>query len=82
MLTIRLSKTGRKKAPLFTIVATDSRKARNGLFIEKLGFYNPKLETGKNITQLKTDSLKDWLKKGAQVSDTVRTLLKSNKVQL
>lgn len=82
MLTIRMSKNGRKKAPLFTIVATDSRKAREGLYIEKLGFYNPALETGKNLYQLKTDKIKAWMEKGAQVSDTVRNLLKANNVQI
>ncbi|PIP92473.1 MAG: 30S ribosomal protein S16 [Bdellovibrio sp. CG12_big_fil_rev_8_21_14_0_65_39_13] len=82
MLTIRMSKNGRKKAPLFTIVATDSRKAREGLYIEKLGFYNPALEAGKNLTQVKTDKIKAWMEKGAQVSDTVKNLLKANNVQI
>jgi len=82
MIKIRLSRVGRKLVPLFTIVATDARSQRDGNYIEKLGHYNPKAETGKSLVNVNTDKIKEWVKKGAQISDTVRTLLKNNKIIL
>jgi small subunit ribosomal protein S16 len=82
MVVIRLTRTGRTHDPHFTIVAIDSRKPREGLFLEKLGQYNPKAPAGQNLQQIKTDAIKAWVNKGALLSDTVRTLFKSHKVQL
>jgi small subunit ribosomal protein S16 len=82
MIKIRLSRVGRKLVPLYTIVATDARSQRDGNYIEKLGHYNPKLEAGKNLNNVNIEKIKEWVKKGAQVSDTVRTLLKTNKIAL
>lgn len=75
---IRLVRLGRKKRPFYRIVVCDSRERRNGNFIEILGYYNPVLE----VPEVKIDDEKalEWLKKGAQPSDTVRSLLSKNGV--
>lgn len=80
MLTVRLSRGGRRNDPVYTIVVTDSRKSRDGGFLEKLGQYNPHdTATLKNV---KVDRLKELVAKGATISDTVRTLLKNQKIAL
>jgi small subunit ribosomal protein S16 len=80
MLTVRLSRGGRKNDPVYTIVVTDSRKSRDGGFLEKLGQYNPKEATA--LKNVKVDRLKILMSKGATISDTVRTLLKNQKIAL
>ena len=71
---IRLKRIGAKKAPVYRIVVADSRAPRDGRFIEEIGFYNPIA----NPCELRVDLEKanDWIRKGAQPSDTVRGLLK------
>ena len=71
---IRLKRVGAKKAPVYRIVVADSRCPRDGRFIEEIGYYNPISEP----VELKVDLVKadEWIKKGAQPSDTVRGLLK------
>ena len=81
MLTIRLQRGGRTHMPIYTIVAADSRNARDGRFSEKLGQYNPHLTEGE-LLNVKADRISELISKGATISDTVRTLLKKNKVQL
>ena len=78
MLTVRLSRGGRKNDPVYTIVVTDSRKSRDGGFLEKLGQYNPKDATA--LKNVKVDRLKLLMSKGETISDTVRTLLKNQKI--
>lgn len=80
MLTVRLSRGGRKNDPVYTIVVTDSRKSRDGGFLEKLGQYNPKEATA--LKNVKIDRLKLLMSKGATISDTVRTLLKNQKIAI
>lgn len=81
MIKIRLSRTGRKLSPIYTIVATDSRNARDaGKYLAKLGFFNPKAK--EQITNLNLETIKNWLGKGAELSDTVRTIFKANKIKL
>lgn len=75
-----MSRGGRRNDPSFTLVLTDSRKSRDGGFIEKLGNYNPRAASV--LFNLKTDRIKELVKSGATVSDTVRTLLKKEKVTL
>ena len=70
---IRLARHGRSKRPFYNIVVTDSRKARNGKFIEKIGTYNP-LTIPAQIT-LDVDKAFNWIMKGAQPTDTVRKML-------
>lgn len=86
---IRLARYGAKKRPFYRIVAADSRFRRDGRFIEILGTYDPqnitvardsdqKKEMG--IVTLKTDRLQHWVNVGAQVSPTVKSLLKREKI--
>ena len=82
MIKIRLARGGRVHRPIYTIVATDERNARDGgSFLEKLGQYNPELKEN-TLNSVKTERISYWLSKGAAMSDTVRTLLKKNNVQL
>lgn len=73
---IRLKRMGAKKAPFYRVVVADSRAPRDGKFIEEIGYFNPLSEPN----ELKIDNEKaiDWMKKGAQPSDTVRALLKKS----
>ena len=70
---IRLRRMGAKKAPFYRVVVADSRYPRDGRFIEILGHYNP--TTNPATVKLDTDKAYEWIKKGAQPSDTVKTLL-------
>jgi small subunit ribosomal protein S16 len=77
MLKIRLKRVGRKHDPSFRVVLVDSHKGpKTGKVNENLGFYDPK----KDIKDLKAESIKDWISKGAQVSDTVHNLLVDQKI--
>jgi small subunit ribosomal protein S16 len=80
MLTVRLSRGGRKNDPIYSIVVTDSRKPRDGGFLAKLGQYAPKQAIP--LTGVKLEEIKHHISKGAQLSDTVRTLLKKQKIAL
>jgi small subunit ribosomal protein S16 len=71
---IRLSRFGKRHHPTYRVVVTDSRKARNGQFLEQLGFYDPNLKTP--AVRFVFDRVMYWLGVGAQPSDTVRSLLK------
>jgi len=73
---IRLSRKGTKKRPFYHIVVANSRNARDGSFIEKVGTYNPMLarEDEKRIT-LVTDRIKYWLSQGAQTTDKIARFL-------
>ncbi len=81
MVKIRLTRTGRRNAPFYTIVATDERSPRDGKFLQKLGFYNPKTKDN-GITQLDKDAVVGWIAKGAQLSDTINSLFKKNGIKL
>ena len=74
MVKIRLKRMGAKKAPFYRVVVADSRYPRDGRFIEEIGTYNPLKEP----TELKVDAerAQQWIKDGAQPTDTVRILLK------
>lgn len=80
MVKIRLSRGGRTHKPVYTIVAANSRNARDGKFLEKLGQYDP--NATEVLKDVKVDSIKSWLTKGAQVSDTVKSLFRKNGVTL
>ena len=73
-VTIRFKRLGAKKNPFYRIVVADSRSPRDGRFIEELGYYNP---MNKEL-KLDNDKAAEWVKKGAQPTDTVRALLKKN----
>lgn len=70
---IRLARRGSKKHPTYRIVVADSRRARDGRFIESIGFYNP--QTDPSTIDVDEAKAREWLKNGAQPSDTVRKLL-------
>ena len=74
MVKIRLRRMGAKKAPFYRIVVADSRSPRDGRCIEEIGTYNPLT----NPAEVKIDAEKaqNWVKNGAQPTDTVRSLLK------
>ncbi len=74
MVRIRLRRTGRKKTPTFRIVVADSQSPRDGRFLEIIGQYVPR--AGETALNLKSDRANYWLDKGAQPSDTVRSLLR------
>ncbi len=80
MLTVRLSRGGRKNDPVYSVVVTDSRKPRDGGYLDKLGQYLP--HDKQPLKNVKIDQIKALVKKGATVSDTVRTLLKREKITL
>jgi len=73
MVTIRLRRAGSKKRPFFRIVVADSRAARDSSFVEILGHYNPRTKPA--IVHVDKERVDYWLKKGAQPSDSVRTLI-------
>ena len=73
---IRLKRMGMKKHPFYRIVIADGRSPRDGRFIEEIGYYNPM----KQPAEIKVDNEKaqQWMKNGAQPTDTVRVLLKKS----
>jgi small subunit ribosomal protein S16 len=78
-VSIRLRREGALNRPYYKVVVADSRSPRDGKFIEIIGTYDPK-KTGHNST-LKMDRVEHWISKGAQPSDTVRSLIKKNRKQ-
>lgn len=78
MVKIRLKRMGMKKQPFYRIVVTDSRNARDGRFIEEIGYYNPL--TDPVDIKIDQERAKYWLGTGAQPTDTMRGLLKKGGV--
>src|SRR3954465_8625157 len=78
-VSIRLRREGALNRPYYKVVVADSRSPRDGKFIEIIGTYDPK-KTGHN-SALKLDRIDHWISKGAQPSDTVRSLIKKSKKQ-
>ena len=76
MVVIRLARGGAKKRPFFNLVVADSRRARDGRFIERIGFYNPKAPTGQETLRIDRERLTFWRSKGARLSDTAARLVK------
>jgi small subunit ribosomal protein S16 len=76
MVVIRLARGGAKKRPFFNVVVADRRDARDGRFIEKLGFYDPKAPAGRESLRIALDRLTHWQGKGAKLSDTVARLVR------
>ena len=74
MVVIRMRKMGSKKRPFFRVIVTDSRTARDSSFVEIVGHYNPRMKPAK--VEIDRERINHWVEKGAQLSDTVRTLLK------
>lgn len=76
MLKIRLRRMGAKKAPFYRIIVADSRAPRNGAFVEEIGYYNPIKEPAE--INVDVEKARQWMKNGAQPTDTVRSLLKKS----
>ena len=72
---IRLARVGSKKNPIYRVVVADARSPRDGRFIEIVGRYNP--QTDPSTIELNEDKIRDWVGKGAQPSNTVRRLMKT-----
>ncbi len=79
MLTIRLARVGAKKKPSYRVVVTEKSQPRDGRFVEVVGHYDPSRRVGTAVT-LKSERIQHWLRRGAQPSDTVRSLLRKLKV--
>ena len=75
---IRLRRMGAKKAPFYRIVVAESRYPRDGRVIEEIGYYDPTKEP--SVVKVDSDKAKDWIAKGAQPTDTVKTILKNEGV--
>ena len=79
MIKIRLSRGGTKKRPVYKVVIADSRRARDGRFIEKVGFFNPLLpKDKKERVGLEAERIKYWLGQGAQPTTRVARILGEN----
>ncbi len=76
MVVIRLTRGGAKKRPFYNVVVTDSRTRRDGRFIERVGFYNPKAAEGIESLRMDRERIAYWRGQGAQLSETVSRLLK------
>ena len=80
MVTIRLARGGAKKRPYYHVVVADSRRARDGRFIERVGFFNPIAVQGQEALRLNAERIAHWQSLGAQTSLAVKKLLKKNTV--
>ena len=78
MVTIRLARGGSKKRPFYHLTVADSRTARNGRFIERVGFFNPVARGQEERLRVDGDRIGYWVSQGAQVSDRVASLIKES----
>jgi small subunit ribosomal protein S16 len=77
VLTIRLARIGKKKRPFYRVVVTEKTRPRNGRFVEIIGTYDPLQKPA--AVELDRERVQYWLGKGAQPSDTVRSLIRNRK---
>ena len=75
---LRLARVGSKKNPIYRVVAADSRSPRDGRFIEIIGRYNP--QTNPSTIEIDEEKARSWLEKGAQPTDSVARLLKTQNI--
>ena len=75
---MRLTRVGSKKNPIYRVVAADERSPRDGKFLDIVGRYNP--QTDPSTIELDEAKVRDWLSKGAQPTDAVRRLLKTQNI--
>jgi small subunit ribosomal protein S16 len=76
MVTIRLARGGAKKRPFYQVVVTDSRNARDGRFIERVGFFNPVAVGKEERLRFNAERYQYWVSQGAQPSERVAALVK------
>ncbi len=79
MVTIRLQRGGAKKRPFYQVVVADSRRARNGRFIENIGFFNPTAQGQAERLRVDLERVEYWVGVGASLSDRVSSLVKEAK---
>ncbi len=79
MVTIRLARGGSKKRPFFHLTVTDSRNARNGRFIERVGFFNPIARGQEERLRVDNERIDYWVSQGAQMSERVADLVKQSR---
>jgi small subunit ribosomal protein S16 len=78
MVTIRLSRGGSKARPFYHLTVTNSRSARNGRFLERIGFFNPVARGQEEKLRIDADRLAHWVGQGSQLSDRFATLVKES----
>ncbi|GLQ29889.1 30S ribosomal protein S16 [Litoribrevibacter albus] len=78
MVVIRLARSGSKKRPFYHISVADSRNARDGRFIERVGFFNPVARGQEERLRIDNERVEYWVSKGAQLSDRVAKLVKDS----
>ena len=76
MVKIRLARGGAKKRPFYHVIVTDSRNARDGRNIERVGYYNPVAQGAEKRIELNVERVKHWVANGAQLTDMVAVLYK------
>ena len=81
MVVIRLSRSGAKRRPFYKITVADSRNARDGRFIERVGFYNPIASGQEEALRLDLERVEYWIGKGAQPTDRVKQLVRQYRRQ-
>lgn len=81
MVKIRLTRGGAKKRPFYHIIVTDSRSARDGRNIERVGFYNPVAAGAEKRVELNAERMQYWIGQGAQMTDKVADLFNQNMKQ-
>ena len=79
MVTIRLARAGSKKRPFYHITVADSRMARDGRYLERVGFFNPIANGQEERLRINSERVDYWLSQGAQASDRVKKLLKDHR---
>jgi small subunit ribosomal protein S16 len=79
MVTIRLARGGSKKRPFYHLTVTDSRQARDGRFIERVGFFNPIARGQEERLRVDNERVDYWVSQGAQLSERVASLVKQSK---
>ncbi len=82
MVVIRMARGGAKNRPFYNIVVADSRMPRDGRFIERIGFYNPKAAESEPKFRLALDRVQHWVGQGAQPSAAVKKLIKRGKIEI
>ncbi len=78
---ILLSRTGKANSPLYRVTVADSRRWRDGKYIERVGWYNPRTNEAKSRIKLNLTSIDGWIKNGAQPTETVAKLIKDYRRQ-
>jgi small subunit ribosomal protein S16 len=82
MVVIRMARGGAKNRPFYNIVVADSRMPRDGRFLERIGFYNPKAPQGEQNYRIALDRVEHWVGRGAQPSAAVKKLIKRGKTEV